>query len=197
MDLTFIGSEMFSIAIIPLLIFLARIVDVSIGTIRIIFITKGMKYISPILGFFEVFVWLLAISQIMQNLTNIVNYVAYAGGFAMGTFVGMYIENRLSVGTMMFRIMSRMDATKLVEFLRSEGYRATHVNAEGDSGNANIIYTVVKRKDLKKVIGIIKKFNPKAFYTYEEVRSVREEGLPRLPHKKFSLHLFKFHLKRK
>lgn len=197
MDISFFGGEIFSLVIIPVLIFLARIVDVSIGTVRIIFITKGMKYIAPVLGFFEVFVWLLAISQIMQNVADLLNYVAYAGGFAAGTFVGMYIENKLSVGTLMFRIITRKDAAQLVDYLRSEGYRTTSVNAEGDSGNVSIIYTIVKRKKLKSVIAIIKRFNPKAFYTFEDVRLATEKIPHKMPWKKFDLHLMKFHLKNK
>ncbi len=84
MENTFFSSDLFSYAILPLLIFLARICDVSIGTLRIIFVSKGVKKVAPVLGFFEVLIWIIAISKIMQNLDNYVNYIAYAAGFATG-----------------------------------------------------------------------------------------------------------------
>ena len=111
-----------AIWLIPLLIFLARVVDVAIGTLRIIFVSKGMKYLAPILGFFEVFIWLVAIGQIMQNLTNWVNYVAYSAGFATGNFIGMFIESKLAMGLVSLRIITERDAKPLIEDLRRENF---------------------------------------------------------------------------
>ena len=91
-------GDTFTYVILPLLIFLARIADVSIGTIRIVMVAKGQKMIAPILGFFEVLIWLLAISKIMQNLDNWVCYVAYGAGFATGNYIGMIIEEKLAMG---------------------------------------------------------------------------------------------------
>ncbi|GAE87820.1 hypothetical protein JCM21531_1220 [Acetivibrio straminisolvens JCM 21531] len=82
-----------------MLIFFSRIIDVTIGTIRIIFVSRGKKYLAPVLGFFEVLVWIVAISQVMQNLNNFACYFAYAAGFATGTFVGIIIEEKLAIGT--------------------------------------------------------------------------------------------------
>src|SRR5512136_2996901 len=98
MDNSFFNSDTFSYVIMPLLIFLARICDVSIGTMRIIFVSKGKKNIAPILGFFEVLIWITAISKIMQNLDDYINYVAYAAGFATGNLVGMILEEKLAMG---------------------------------------------------------------------------------------------------
>ena len=94
MDTSFFDSDLFSYVLMPLLIFLARICDVSIGTLRIIFVSKGKKNIAPILGFFEVLIWITAISKIMQNLDNYINYIAYAAGFATGNLIGMIIEEK-------------------------------------------------------------------------------------------------------
>ena len=88
------------------LIFLARICDVSIGTMRIIFVSKGKRNIAPILGFFEVLIWITAISKIMENLDNYVNFIAYAAGFATGNFVGMIIEEKLAMGILMIRVFA-------------------------------------------------------------------------------------------
>jgi uncharacterized protein YebE (UPF0316 family) len=171
---SFFNSELFRLGLIPLLIFLARVADVSIGTIRIMFISRGMRTISSLLGFFEILIWLVAISQIMKNLTNVTNYIAYAAGFGMGNFVGMSIERKLSLGNLMIRAVTKNNGTELVKFLRSKGYGATGVSAEGTTGPVKVIFTVVRRKDVEKVIEIIKKFNPNAFYTIEDIRLVAE-----------------------
>ena len=167
-------SEIFTFILLPALIFLARICDVTIGTMRIIFVSKGAKVIAPLLGFFEVLIWLIAIGKVMQNLDNWLCYVAYAGGFGAGNFVGIHIEEKLAMGTFVLRVITRKDATELINNLRSEGHGATSVPAEGNSGGVNVIYSVIKRSDIDEVIAIIKRFNPKAFYSIEDVRFVSE-----------------------
>ena len=174
----FFNSELFKWAILPLLIFCARIFDVSLGTLRVIFISRGMRAIAALVGFLEILIWLLAIGQIMKNLTNVACYVAYAGGFAMGTFVGIYIVEKLSLGMVLIRVITRKDATELIAFLHSENYGVTSVDAQGTTGMEKVIYTVIKRQDLHHVIEIIKKFNPQAFYTIEDVKSVSEGIFP-------------------
>jgi uncharacterized protein YebE (UPF0316 family) len=168
----------FTWIILPLLIFCARICDVSIGTIRIIFVSRGQKLIAPILGFFEVLIWLMAIGKIMQNLTNVMAYVAYAGGFAMGNFIGILIEEKLAVGMVIIRIITKKGASVLIEKLKSMGYGVTSIDAEGNEGPVNIVYSVLKRIDLEIVISIVEKHNPKAFYSIEDVRTVREGIFP-------------------
>lgn len=178
MDISFLDSATFKWVVIPLLIFCARIVDVSLGTIRIIYVSRGMKYLAPVFGFFEILIWLLAIGQIMQNLTNIVYYIAYASGFTMGSFVGIIIESRLAVGKVVLRIITQRDATKLIAFLREEGYGVTVVDAEGATGNVKIIFTVINRKNLEAVVGAVQEFNPRAFFSVEDVRLAREGIFP-------------------
>ena len=118
MDLSvFYHSEIFKLVIIPLLIFLARICDVTLDTARIIYVSRGMKYLAPLIGFFEVLIWLLSITQIMNNLTNVVYYIAYAGGFAMGNFIGIYIEERMAIGTVVISIITQKNASDLVKHL--------------------------------------------------------------------------------
>jgi len=111
-------TEIFTWILLPILIFFARVGDVSLGTIRIIFISKGIKYLAPLIGFFEILIWLVAISQIMQNLTNIYYYIFYAGGFATGNLVGIIIEEKLSIGTVAIRIITRKDAEELTNALK-------------------------------------------------------------------------------
>jgi len=171
-------SEMFSLFVLPVLIFCARILDVTLSTLRIVFVSKGMKHLSPVIGFFEILIWLLAIGQIMKNLGNFVNYVAYAGGFSAGTYVGLWVENRLAMGNVIIRIITKKNPSKLVEYLRSEGYGVTVVDAMGRKSSSKIILTVVKRKDLKETARIIKKFNPNAFYSVEDIRYVNRGKFP-------------------
>ncbi len=178
MEGIFLDTNVFNYIILPLLIFLSRVADVTIGTIRIIFVSKGMKYIAPILGFFEVFIWILAISSIMQNLDNYLNYIAYAGGFAAGNFVGMLLEEKIAMGVMIVRVITQKPADRLIDKLHSLGYGITSVDANGYKEEVNVIYSLIHRKELKTVIGIIKKYNPLAFYSVEDVRYVNESVFP-------------------
>lgn len=177
-NFSYFSPEMVKWVFIPLLIVFARIADVSLGTMRIISIGKGYKSIAPLLGFFEILIWLLAIRQIMQNLTNIFYYLFYSGGFAVGTFIGMYIEEKLAIGILSIRIITRKDASELINFLRSANYGVTSVVAQGSTGQVNVIYIIVKRSDVQNVIEIINRFNPNAFYLIEDIRFAREGIFP-------------------
>ena len=170
-----INSDLFSYLILPVLIILARIVDVSLGTLKIIFIAKGYKYLAPFLGFFEVLVWLLAITRIFQNLDNWVCYVAYALGFALGSFIGMKIEEKLALGVQLIRIITRKEASTLTKVLREGGYGVTSIKAEGSSGKVGILYSIVNRKSIQDVVQVIQRHNPNAFYTIEDIRFVSQQ----------------------
>jgi uncharacterized protein YebE (UPF0316 family) len=135
---------------------------------------RGKKNIAPILGFFEVLIWITAISKIMQNLDHYVNYVAYAAGFATGNLVGMIIEEKLAYGILMIRIFAHERGQELVSSLNTSGYGATVVDAHGAREKIHLIYTIVQRNELDKVIGVINTFNPNSFYTIEDVKSVNQ-----------------------
>ncbi|MBC7923308.1 MAG: DUF2179 domain-containing protein [Ferruginibacter sp.] len=172
-----ISSAAFNWVVLPLLIFCARISDVTLSTIRIVFVMSGRRNLAPILGFFESLIWLVAISQIMKNISSPVSYVAYAAGFASGTFVGMTIEQKLALGKVLVRVITRREATALLEFLRTSKYGYTNVEAQGKRENVSLIFSVVERQDLQDYIAIIERFNPTAFYTIENVRFVSDGGL--------------------
>lgn len=175
-DLLLLNSEIFTWILLPLLIFIARVSDVSLGTIRVIFVARGLKYFAPIVGFFEIIIWLLAIGQIMQNLTNPACYIAYAGGFASGNYIGIWIAEKLSLGIVLIRVITSKDASELLEYLKSAEYGVTSVDAQGSAGKVQVVFTIVKRREVASVVNLIKQFNPKAFYTIEEVGFV-EEGI--------------------
>lgn len=152
------------------LIFLARILDVSVGTIRIIFVSKGLKYWAAFLGFAESLIWILAISKVMQNLGDWQTYVAFALGFAAGNFVGIALEERIAFGSLIIRVITRYGTQKLVCNLRAAGFGVTTVEGKGQSGEVKVIFTLAKRRQLDKVTSIIKNCSPNAFYSIEDVR---------------------------
>lgn len=161
--------------ILPALIFLARVADMSIGTMRVIFVMSGKRRIAPLLGFFESLVWLLAIRQIFQNVDNALTYIAYAGGFATGTFVGMYIEEKLAIGRVVVRVITKTTSEQLAAFLKQRNYRFANLDAEGNEGPVNVLFTVVKRDNLTELLEAIKLHNPQAFYTVESVKRASDE----------------------
>jgi uncharacterized protein YebE (UPF0316 family) len=176
-DLT-TSADFFAWVVLPLLIFFFRICDVSLGTLRVIFISKGLKYIAPFIGFFEVIIWLVAIGQVMNNINNVACYIAYGGGFATGTFIGMKVEERLSLGTVVVRVISPGEVMPLVAYLRQRSFGVTVADGEGSKGKVKIILSVIKRQNLNEVITSIREFLPKAFYSVEEIRSVADGVFP-------------------
>ncbi len=173
-----LNFDIYAWIVLPFLIFIARIFDVTLGTVRVIFVSKGLKYLAPVVGFFEILIWLLAIGQIMKNLSNPVCYIAYAGGFAMGNYVGIIIAERLSLGVALLRVITQKDAVDLVQSLNSSRYGVTSVDGQGAHGRVNIIFTIVPRKEVTKVVELVKRFNPKAFYTIEEIGFVERGVFP-------------------
>jgi len=168
------NSEFFKLIVLPLLIFLARVTDVSINTLRVIFMLNGKRWLSTILGFFESLIWLIAISQILQNVSNPVTYLAYAGGFASGIFVGMLIEERLAIGNVIVRIISQKDATEMIDNLRDYGLRITVLDAIGNNGPVSVIFLISRRQELANITQIVESTNPLAIFTVEGVKSVRD-----------------------
>ncbi len=164
-------------ALIPLLIFIARILDVSIGTLKLILISRGMKHIAPVLSFFEILIWLTAISQIMQNLNDPLKYLAYAAGFSAGTFIGMILEEKLALGSVILQIITNKDTQDLARTLKQEGYGYTQINADGNEGPVSLTFTVIQRKRLPHALKIIKEHNPHAFYTIEDVKHVSDPSI--------------------
>lgn len=158
----------------PLLIFCARLCDVSLSTVRIILVSRGIKKAAPLIGFFEVLAWLFAISQVMRHLDHWVNYVAYALGFAAGTRMGIFLESRLALGLVAVRVITPDDASDLIGRLRDERFGVTDFAARGVRGNVRLILSVIQRKHLDRVVEIVRSSHPKAFVSISDVRSVSE-----------------------
>ena len=163
--------ENHAVWLLPVLIFFARVLDVSIGTMRIVFLSRGMRLMAPVFGFFEVLIWLMAISRIMGNLTSWVNYVAYASGFAAGNYVGMYLENRLAMGLLSVMIITPDDASALVRMFKDRRFGVTQVAGQGAQGEVRVIYVIIKRRDLAQVSRMLAEHRPDAFVVVNDIRS--------------------------
>lgn len=163
----------------PILIFLFRIVDVTFGTVRIIFISRGYKMFAALCGFFEVLIWITIISKLMRDNNSVVYLIAYAAGFAAGNFVGLSIAEKLSVGVALLRIVVSSYPDKLIKSLREMEYGVTVIKGKGAVGEVEILFIVIKKKDLKKIKEKIKLYNPKAFYSIENIDSVSDGVFPK------------------
>ncbi len=178
---TFYDSGLFTFVILPLLIFLARICDVTIGTVRIVMVAKGQKFWAPVMGFFEVFIWIITMSKVMQNLDNFLCYIGYAGGFATGNLVGLLLEEKLAMGIVKIQIITAREAHLLIDALKKAGYGITHHEAQGSTEKVSIIYSIIKRTELNRVEEIIRSYNPRAFYSIEDVKFVSQGIYPIRP----------------
>lgn len=172
-----ISEQLFNYLIMPLLIFFARVGDVSINTLRIMFMMNGKKKVAPFLGFFEALIWLLAIGQIFKNINNPISYIAYAAGFGTGTYVGMFFEEKLALGRVLVRVITPKALPELLDFMKEKDYRFTNVGAEGRYGKVNLLFTVMKRENLQEFVTKVKEVDEKAFYTIESVKRVSEDEL--------------------
>ncbi len=181
--MTFLVFDIIPAAFVPLFIFFARILDVSIGTIRIMFVSKGFRGKATMLGFVEVLIWIIIVAQIFQNLDNWMNYVAFAGGFAAGNFIGMFIEEKMKMGVQIFRIIVGEESAHLAEKLQEANFRVTSVDGQGKYGHVKILFTVARRKRWQELADIVNEYAPNSFYSIEDVKHVSEMDEGAHPHK--------------
>jgi uncharacterized protein YebE (UPF0316 family) len=156
---------------LPLYIFLAEVCVVTISTMRTIFVARGMKFLAPLLGLFEVSIWLFAIGEVMKNLGDWRCSAAFAGGFTLGNFLGILLEEKLAIGSVGVHMITHHDASHLIDALRSADYGVTRIEAEGATGPVQVVYTVVKRKELEYVLKIARRFHPNMFYSVDDLHS--------------------------
>ncbi len=167
-------SWWFTWVILPFLILAARVADQSIGTLRVVFVSKGFKYLAPAVGFVESIIWLLAVSQILQHANNVACFIAYGLGFSIGSFIGISLEEKISLGRVIVRIVSTKNTPELIADMREQSFGLTVVDAHGSSTEVKLIFSVIERKHIGDLVSLIKKWNPSAFYSIEEVKLARE-----------------------
>jgi uncharacterized protein YebE (UPF0316 family) len=163
---------------LPILVFFAELCVVTLSTLRIIFLSRGRKFLAPALGFFEITIWLFAIGKVMQNLQDMGCFMGFAGGFTFGNFFGVLIEKWLALGTVVVRTVTNKDAGDLVASLRMARYGVTQVDAEGTQGPVKLVFTVVPRRELDSVTAIIRSFDQAAFYSVDEIQETASGVFP-------------------
>jgi uncharacterized protein YebE (UPF0316 family) len=193
-----VAPEIMNFIIIPLLIMFARICDVTIGTIRIIFVSRGMRLLASLMGFVEVLIWIIVVSRIITDIGGWVNYLAYAAGFAIGNYVGITLENRLAMGMVALRVITNRPADELIEHLKQEYHGVTSMAARSVTGDVRLVFAVIKRKDIPYFLKIVNNYNPNAYVSIEDVRLLSKTHLPpeTANNRAFSNRM-KFSLKRK
>lgn len=154
----------------PVLIFCARVVDVSLGTVRMISVNRGHRALAVALGFFEILIWVFAVSRVLAHLDRVENIVAFAGGFAVGSAVGMTIEGRLAMGVQTLSFISRGMANAVAERLRYANLRVTTFVGSGRDGPVSLCMTVVPRRQTPAVIKMAREIDPEVVVTVEDVR---------------------------
>lgn len=157
----------------PLLIFSLRIVDVSMSTTRILLSVRGHKAVTPMIGFFEVMIWVFAVGNAIRFLDSPLHVLGYAGGFATGNLVGLWIEEQLALGYASIRVVSQHAGVEMAESLRTIGFGVTEFGAQGRDGRVEVIYTVCARRDIERVIAEVERWDSQAFITVEEPRDIR------------------------
>ncbi|TVQ97744.1 MAG: DUF2179 domain-containing protein [Deltaproteobacteria bacterium] len=162
------------------LIFLARIADVSFGTLRMVSVVRGRRLAAFGFGFVEVLIWVVAVSAVIQNLSEPLYAVVYALGFATGGVVGIMIEDRIAMGEQVVRVFSRK-GRDIAEFLREEGYRVTVFEGEGLRGAVQLLYIKVPRRSVREAIRIARHQDRECFYVVEDVRATSTVAQSRSP----------------
>ena len=173
------SGDLYNWVILPLLIFLARIIDQTIGTLRLVFLAKGYKGIAPVLGFFESLIWILVVREVITNISDPLCFVAYAAGFATGSYIGLIIEEKLSIGNVIARVILPCEDLTLTEALRQENFGVTIMDGEGRNGKVKIVFVVLDRAYLPKFFDILNGVSPNAFYSIEDVKQVKKGIFPK------------------
>lgn len=165
--------------IIGLFIFLARVADMSLATLRILMIMRGKSFLAAMIGFGEACFYITALSQVVRHLDNPINLILYAAGFAAGTYTGGIIENFIALGHVNVQIISLEDSSRLQEILRENGFGVTMVEGRGKDGMHNILYVLLKRRDLQRLMKLIDSEDKKAFISVMDTRKIVGGFFPR------------------
>jgi uncharacterized protein YebE (UPF0316 family) len=155
------------------IIFVLRLIGVTLATLRVLIMMRGRKFLAATMGFFEVLVYVLAIGQVVNNLSNVWNLLGYGLGFSAGTLIGMSIEERLALGYATIRIVSRYTGQRMADAIRAAGYGATIDWGQGRDGTVGIVYATVRRREIDAIITLAEEVDNDAFVTVEDTRTIR------------------------
>jgi uncharacterized protein YebE (UPF0316 family) len=157
-------------AYLPLFIFALRVTDMTLDTLRLLFVIRGRKALAWSCGFAQSAMWVVAISSVLSHLDNAWNIVGYAAGFATGTVVGMLIEERLAIGHGHVRIISPLRGSELADAIRASGHAVTELSARGKDGTVAVLTCSVRRRDITQLTQQARDIDPEAFITIEDLR---------------------------
>lgn len=156
-----------------LLIFVLRIADMSLDTIRLLYVVRGRKLLAGLLGFFQSLIFIVAIANVLSGKANLLSILGYALGFACGNVVGMAFEEKMAVGFIRLTAVSSGLGTAIAEKLRRTGYAVTELAGRGKNGMVTVLSVSVRRREFDDAETIILETDPEAFITAEDVRAVR------------------------
>jgi uncharacterized protein YebE (UPF0316 family) len=174
----FRDTTLFNWVVLPLFIYVSRASDVTLATLRNLFISKGIRNIVPVLGFFEVLIWLIAVTSIVKNLNNVLCYLSFAAGYSTGIFIGISIERKLALGKQVLRIITNQNTAQLVEAMKEANIGLTIVDGHGAKGPVKILFSTVPRKEVVILEKLVQENLPDAFYTIEDAREVSRGVFP-------------------
>lgn len=161
--------------VLPGLILLARIGETSLKTLRQVYVSKGLKYLASGIGTGEIAVWLLSTGLVITNLANIPCILAYIAGYGLGTLIGIELEDRIKVGTVIVRIITRTDPAPMIAKIHDCGYGITRLQGSGSQADAVfVLFTIVPRAELEKLLDLLKREYPDVLFTIEDIRSMKE-----------------------
>lgn len=178
-----LDNDLFATLGVPLLIFLGRLTDVTLGTLRIILVGRGLRRVAPLVGFVEVLVWLVVLTTVVEQLDRPLNFIAYAAGFAAGTYAGMFVEGKIALGLVSVRVITDDDASDLLDRLRDAPFGVTDFAARGLQGRVRFILTILPRRDLPRLQEIVRRHHPHAFVSVSDVRAATEGFGVSRPHR--------------
>lgn len=166
-----------------LLIFTARMLDMGMATIRMIMVVRGKRLLSAVIGFIEAVIYVLAIGKVLDGMDNPMNVFVYALGFAAGNYVGVYLEEKMALGSIIVQVISEHKIAELVEKLRDKGFGVTVIEGYGRNGIRHLLNVTLQRKNLSKLYGVIDEHDEKAFMTITDARAIRGGYFTRMKRK--------------
>ncbi|MGH7503126.1 MAG: DUF2179 domain-containing protein [Longimicrobiales bacterium] len=165
----------------PIIIFALRLFDVSLSTIRILLAVRNRRVLVPIIGFFEVLIWVFAAGNAIRHLESVWHVLGYAAGFSTGTLVGLWIEEKLAIGIATMRVVTKRTGAGLAEGMRQLGCGVTELIGQGRHGAVEVLFSVVPRRRIPDVIAEVERWDPDAFITVEEPREIRRGWMHSTP----------------
>lgn len=157
----------------PIIVFLLRATDVSMATMRMLLIVRGQRVLAPLIGFFEILIWVVAIGIVVQHLDSPLHVIGYASGFAFGNYLGLRLEERLALGLATVRTVVRQGGAELAATLREAGLGVTETPGRGKDGDVEVLYSVIPRREVTHALALIDAGAPDSFVVVDEPRLVR------------------------